>query len=204
MRDNSKTFESVPSSILKVLKEDLLRTDGTLESYSWRWNRLKRFMETHNLQDPTPDVCDTFLLSVYGAKDFSSLSTGDKKLISSIRLLKHFLLTGEIIPKKAPVIFDGEIGKLMIQYVSYRKSERLSHHTVYNQELLLSRFLNFLDSKNVTSIDAINETHVIKYLSVIGIKYKSVASISTYILRQFFRHLYQHKIIKQQKKIKKK
>ena len=195
MRDNSKTFESVTSSILKVLKEDLLRTDGTLESYSWRWNRLKRFMETHNLQDPTPDVCDTFLLSVYGAKDFSSLSTGDKKLISSIRLLKHFLLTGEIIPKKAPVIFDGEIGKLMIQYVSYRKSERLSHHTVYNQELLLSRFLNFLDSKNVTSIDAINETHVIKYLSVIGIKYKSVASISTYILRQFFRHLYQHKII---------
>lgn len=195
MGDNSKTFESVTSSILKVLKEDLLRTDGTLESYSWRWNRLKRFMETHNLRHLTPDVCDNFLLSVYGAKDLSSLGTGDKKLISSIRLLKHFLLTGEIIPRKAPVIFDGEIGKLMTQYVSCRKSERLSHHTVYNQELLLCRFLSFLNSKKVTSIKAVNESHIIKYLSVIGIKYRSVASISTYILRQFFRHLYQHKLI---------
>ena len=51
-----------------------------------------------------PDVCDNFLLSVYGAKDLSLMGTGDKKLISSIRLLKHFLLTGEIIPGKAPVI----------------------------------------------------------------------------------------------------
>lgn len=195
MRDNSRTFESATTSILKVLKEDLLRTDGTLESYSWKWNRLKRFMETHNLQHLTADVCDNFLLSVYGTKDFNSLGTGDKKLISSIRLLKHFLLTGEIIPNKAPVIFVGEIGDLMIRYVSYRKSERLSAHTVYNQEVLLSRFLNFLSSKKVTSIKAVNESHIIKYLTVIGVKYKSVASISTYILRQFFRYLYQHKLI---------
>ena len=83
----------------------------------------------------------------------------------------------------------------MMQYISYRKSERLSPHTVYNQEVLLNRFLNFLSSKKVTSIKAINESHIIKYLSVIGVKYKSVASISTYILRQFFRHLYQHKLI---------
>ena len=152
-------------------------------------------MDSHELRHLTPDVCDNFLLSVYGVKDFSSLRTGDKKLISSIRLLKHYLLTGEIIPKKAPVIFVGEIGNLMIRYVSYRKSERLSAHTVYNQEVLLSRFLTFLSSKKVTSIKVVNESHIIKYLTVIGVKYKSVASISTYILRQFFSYLYQHKLI---------
>jgi hypothetical protein len=122
MINKSTTFESVTSSILKILKEDLVRTDTTLESYSWKWNRLNRFMGTNNLRHLTPDVCDNFLLSVYGAKDLSSLGTGDKKLISSIRLLKHFLLTGEIIPRKAPVIFKGEIGRLMTQYVSCRKS----------------------------------------------------------------------------------
>ena len=162
MNDDLQTFESVTSSALKVLKEDLHRTDGTLESYSWKWNRLKRFMETPNLQHLTADVCDNFLLCVYSVKDFNSLGTGDKKLISSIRLLKHFLLTGEIIPRKAPVIFVGEIGNLMIQYMSYRKSERLTHHTVYNQEVHLSRFLNFLSSKKVTSIKVINESHIIK------------------------------------------
>ncbi|HEU0228242.1 MAG TPA: site-specific integrase [Arachidicoccus soli] len=195
MTNNSKTFEAVTSSMLRVLKEDLHRKDGTLESYSGKWNRVKRFMEGHNLRYLTPDICDNFLLSIYGTKELSLLSGEDKKLVSAILLLKHFLLTGRIIPRKAPINFDGEIGKLMMQYVSYRKLERLSQHTIYNQEQLLSRFLQFLHSKNITSINAINEVHIIKYLSVIGIKYKSVASLSIYILRNFFRYLYQHKYI---------
>jgi site-specific recombinase XerD len=195
MTNNSKTFEAVTSSMLRVLKEDLHRKDGTLESYSWRWNRLKRFMEDQNFQYLTPDICDNFLLSVYGTKDLSLLSGGDKKLVSSILLLKHFLLTGSIIPRKAPVNLDGEIGKLMIQFITHRKLERLSQHTINNQEQLLSRFLQFLDSKGITSINAVNEVHLIKYLSVIGFKYKSVASLSIYILRQLFRYLYQHKLI---------
>lgn len=33
MTSNSKTFEAVTSSMLRVLKEDLHRKDGTLESY---------------------------------------------------------------------------------------------------------------------------------------------------------------------------
>lgn len=195
MTNNSKTFEAVTSSMLRVLKEDLLRKDGTLESYLWKWNRVKRFMESHNLQYLTPDVCDNFLLSIYGTKELRLLSSEDKKLVSAILLLKHFLLTGRIIPRKAPINFDGEIGKMMMQYVSHRKLERLTQHTIYNQEQVLSRFLQFLHSKNITSINAVNEAHIIKYLSVIGIKYRSVASISTYILRQFFRYLYQHKLI---------
>ena len=192
MTNNSKTFEDVTSSMLRVLKEDLLRKDGTLERYSWRWNRLKRFMEDHHLPYLTPDICDNFLLSTYGTKDLSLLSSDDKKLVSSILLVKHYLLTGIVIPKKASIIFDGEIGKLMIQYVSYRKLERLTQHTINAQEQLLSRFLQFLHSKNITSINDVNEVHIIKYLSVIGIKYKSVASLSIYLLRQFFRYLYQH------------
>lgn len=194
MKDNSKTFEAVSSSMLRILKEDLHRTDGTLESYTWKWNRVKRFMEKNNLRYLTPDICDEYLLSVYGTKDLNSLDRGDKKLVSSVLLLKDFLLTGSIIPRKEPVNFDGDIGKLMIQYISYRKSERLSQHTIYNQEQTLSRFLKFLHSKNVTSINTVNEVHIIKHLSIIGIKYRSVASISTYILRQFFRYLYQQKL----------
>lgn len=195
MPNNLKTFEAVTSSMLRILKEDLLRKDGTLESYSWKWNRVKRFMERHNLRYLTPDICDNFLLSIYGTRELSLLSGEDKKLVSAILLLKHFLLTGRIIPRKAPINFDGEIGNLMMQYVSYRKSERLTQHTIYNQEQLLSRFLQFLHSKNITSINVVNEAHIIKYLSVIGTKYRSVATISTYMLRQFFRYLYQHNLI---------
>ena len=152
-------------------------------------------MESNNFRYLTPSICDEFLLNVYGTKDLSSLGGGARKLVSSTLLLKDFLITGRIIPRKAPVNFEGEIGELMMQYVSHRKLERLSQHTIYNHEQLLSRFLEFLNSQNIASINAVNEAHIVKYLNSISIKYKSVASISIDILRQFFRHLYQHKLI---------
>ncbi|MGV8091478.1 MAG: tyrosine-type recombinase/integrase [Mangrovibacterium sp.] len=195
MTNNSRTFEIVTSAILKILKENLHRTDGTLESYTWKWNRLKRFMKTNNLQYLTPDICDNFLLSTFGSKEWDSLESEDKKFVSSILLLKNFLISGRIIPRKAPIKLDGEIGKLMMQYISSRSAERLSEHTIYNHKQILSRFFDFLISENITSVNAISNVHIIKYLNSISPKYRSVASISIHILRRFFHYLYQQKLI---------
>lgn len=195
MISNSTTFEAVTSAMLRILKEDLLRADGTLEKYRSSWNRIARFMENHNLLSLTPEICDNFLLSIYGTKELISLGGDDKKLVSSTLLLKNYLITGRIIPRKAPINFDGDIGNLMIEYMSYRKSERLSPHTIYNHQQLLSRFLGFLNLENITSIKTVSEAHIIKYLNFISIKYKSVAALSIHILRHFFRHLFEHNLI---------
>lgn len=195
MINNSPTFEAVTSAMLRILKEDLLRSDGTLQQFRRRWNSIKQFMGENNLLSLTPKICDNFLLSIYGSKDLISLGGDDKKLVSSTLLLKNYLITGRIIPRKAPVNFDGDIGKLMIEYMSCRKLERLSQHTIYNHEQLLSRFLSFLNLENITSINTVNEAHIIKYLNVISIKYKSVATLSIHILRNFFRYLYEHILI---------
>jgi site-specific recombinase XerD len=195
MTNSLKTFEVVTSSMLRILKEDLLRKDGTLESYSWKWNRVKRFMDNNNLQYLTADICDNFLLSECGTKDLSFLGGSNKKLVSAILLMKDFLNTGRIIPQKALVNFDGEIGSIMVDYISYRKSERLSDHTIYNLEQHLSRFLDFLNSNDVTCIKVVREADIIKYLNSISRKFKSLASISIHILRNFFRYLYRQKLI---------
>lgn len=195
MINNSNTFESVTSSMCRILKEELHRTDGTLEGYRWRWNRLKRFMEMNNLQHLTPKICDDFLLSTFNSKDLDLLKSEEKKFLSSILLLKNYLINGRIIPRKAPIELKGDIGKLMQQYISDRAQERLSEHTIYSNKQILSRFLDFLTSEDVVSINQVNNIHIIKYLNVVGTKYKSVASISIHILRSFFRHLYQQEAI---------
>lgn len=195
MINHSNTFEAVTSAMFRILKDELHRTDGTLEGYRWRWNRLNRFMETNNLQFITPKICDDFLLSTFNSKDLDSLKSGDKKLLSSILLLKDFLINGKIIPLKAPIELNGNIGSLMQQYISNRTQERLSEHTIYNNKQIFSRFLEFLTSEGIDSINQISNTHIIKYLNVVGSKYKSVASISIHILRSFFRYLYQQEAI---------
>ena len=195
MNDHSTTFEAVTSSMLKILKEDFSRTDSTLEGYAWKWNQLRQFMENNDLHSLTPKVCDDFLSSLYGSKDLTSLKSGDKKFLSAILLLKNYLITGQVIPRKVPVELKGEIGSLMMQYILSRSQERLSGHTIYNHKQIFHRFLDFLTSAKVASIEQVEITHIIKYLNTIGTKYKSVASISIHILRNFFRYLYEHKII---------
>ena len=195
MNDHSTTFEAVTSSMLKILKEDFSRTDSTLEGYAWKWNQLRQFMENNDLHSLTPQVCDDFLSSLYGSKDLTSLKSGDKKFLSAILLLKNYLITGQVIPRKVPVELKGEIGSLMMQYILSRSQERLSGHTIYNHKQIFHRFLDFLTSAKVASIEQVEITHIIKYLNTIGTKYKSVASISIHILRNFFRYLYEHKII---------
>ena len=103
MNDHSTTFEAVTSSMLKILKEDFSRTDSTLEGYAWKWNQLRQFMENNDLHSLTPKVCDDFLSSLYGSKDLTSLKSGDKKFLSAILLLKNYLITGQVIPRKVPV-----------------------------------------------------------------------------------------------------
>ena len=196
MNDHSTTFEAVTSSMLKILKEDFSRTDSTLEGYAWKWNQLRQFMENNDLHSLTPKVCDDFLSSLYGSKDLTSLKSGDKKFLSAILLLKNYLITGQVIPRKVPVELKGEIGSLMMQYILSRSQERLSGHTIYNHKQIFHRFLDFLTSAKVASIEQVEITHIIKYLNTIGTKYKSVASISIHILRNFFRYLYEHKIIR--------
>ena len=144
MNDHSTTFEAVTSSMLKILKEDFSRTDSTLEGYAWKWNQLRQFMENNDLHSLTPKVCDDFLSSLYGSKDLTSLKSGDKKFLSAILLLKNYLITGQVIPRKVPVELKGEIGSLMMQYILSRSQERLSGHTIYNHKQIFHRFLDFL------------------------------------------------------------
>lgn len=195
MKKYSKTFDAVTTELMGILKEELHRKDGTLDAYKCQWNRVQRFMKCNNSQYLTPDICDNYLKSVFGTKELLSLGSQDKKLMSTVLFLKDYLITGTVIPRKEIINLEGEIGKLMIHYVSSRKSERLSDHTIYQQEQFLSRFLKFLNALKITSIKFVNEGHIIQFLISITNKYKSSGSVAIHIFRPFFRYLYQNKHI---------
>ncbi len=192
MENDSRTFEAATQTLQKILREDLRRTEGVLASYARRWLPIRHFMEKTGLSLLSASVCETYLTEMYGDKELPTLPDKDRRSASAILLLKEFLATGRVITKKTPIIFDGEIGRLMEEYVSCRRKERLAEHTIYNMEQTLSRFLGFLNSESVRSIDAVRETHIIKYLNSVSIKYKSMMSTSIHGLRKFFRHLYLH------------
>ncbi len=195
MIEFSTTFDSATSAVLQSLKDEFCRADSTIMNYSLRWSKLRSYMDDNNLQHLTPKVCDDFLFSIYGSTDLNSLKEQERKFLSSILLLKTYLVTGQVMPHKVPTELKGEIGDLMMQYIVSRSGERLSGHTIYNHKQMFFLFLSFLKAEKITTVRQIEINHIIRHLNIIGEKSKSIVSISISVLRKFFRYLYEQKLI---------
>jgi integrase len=51
-----------------------------------------------------------------------------------VEVLKEYIQSGTLVPKKEIPVFNGPIGKLMTQYLAYKVTLRLAQHTLYEYE----------------------------------------------------------------------
>ena len=190
-----KTFEEVTSQAIMCLKNRLLRAAGTLKYYNYHWRRIKRFMESKDIEFIDAAVCQDYLLHEFGDRDYSSLAKGEKDDVKVFTTLIEFIESGTIQPRKEVTDFEGSIGQQMISYLSFKTSQRLAKHTVNEYEQHLFRFLCYLKENKVAAIRSINQLHIINYIKSIDPQTISLAHISIRSLKDFFKYLYGKKII---------
>lgn len=152
-------------------------------------------MEFKSLDFIDSDVCKDYLLKEFGARDYSALAKGEKDTVKTVTALIEFLESGTIQSRKEAIDFEGSIGQNMINYLSFKSSQRLAKHTIEEYEQHLSRFLRFLKENHVESIIAVNQSHILHYIKVINPKTISLAHIALRTLRDFFRFLYNHRFL---------
>lgn len=190
-----KTFEEVTSQATLCLKNRLLRAAGTLKYYNYHWRRIKRYMESKGIEFIDVAVCRDYLLQEFGDRDYSTLNKGEKDDVKVFTALIEFIGSGTIQPIKEVTDFEGPIGQQMINYLSYKTSQRLAKHTLNEYEQHLFRFLCYLKENKVTSIRFVNQLHIIDYIKSIDPQTISLAHISIRSLRDFFKYLYINEII---------
>ncbi|MFO8055617.1 MAG: site-specific integrase [Bacteroidales bacterium] len=195
MENNKKTFEELTVGAVKCLKEKLHRTSATQHHYIVLWNRVKKYMDSRKIRFLDSIVCDGFLEHEYSKRDFNDLTKRDRDAIKAVEVLKEYIQSGTLVPKKEVPVFNGSIGKLMVRYLAYKATLRLAQHTLYEYEQHLFRFLVFLNGKNITEIKAVNQLHFLLYLKGIDPRYSSLAHMAIRILRDFFRYLYHQKLL---------
>lgn len=140
-------------------------------------------------------ICDAFLEHEYSERDFSDLTKRDRDMIKAIEVLKEYIQSGTLAPKKEIAIFNGLIGRLMTRYLAHKASLRLAQHTLREYEQHLFRFLVYLNRENITEIKAINQTHFLHYLKGIDSRYSSLAHMAIRIIRDFFKYLYGQRLL---------
>ena len=101
-------------------------------------------MESKGIHFIDAAVCQDYLLQQFGVRDYSTLAKGEKDTFKTVTALIEFLESGTIQSRKEAIDFEGSIGQIMINYLSFKSSQRLAKHTIEEYEQHLSRFLRFL------------------------------------------------------------
>jgi len=141
------------------------------------------------------NVCRAYLLKEFDNRDFEKLTKNEKDSVKTINVLIEFIETGTIQGRKEATDFKGPIGKLMMDYIAFKISQRLAVHTVDEYEHHLNRFLRFLKKDKVESVNNVNLVHLLNYIRQIDTRKISLAHIAIRTLRDFFKYLFAHGVI---------
>ena len=167
-------------------------TRQRIYKYKMLWKKgILCFMAEKTLVMYSPDVGKSFVEECISK---ANLNHEDREKIRSIRVLDDYLNLGYIRKNVfTPVnhALEGKIGEEMQKLINHLRNLRRSEVTIKDYELYLSNFLQYLDHENVTSVEAISEYHILKFIS--NSENNKINIVSA--LRVLFRYWFEKHII---------
>lgn len=195
MEKTKETYDEVISKTIEYLRRRFSRSDITLRIYKNHWGKVKRYMDSQNIEEIDASVCRNYLLGEFNNLNFNELNKREKGIVSIVNILIEFLETGAIQIMKEQINLDGPIGALMIKYLTFKTDQRLANKSINEYERHLSRFLHFLKNNSIEDIASIRLQHILNYIKSISPRTVTVAPSSILVLRGFFKYLYAQQIL---------
>ncbi len=190
-----KSFIELTSSAASFLIQKLRRSPQTMIMLSSLWRKVKRYMDANKITQFDTDAGKQYLLDQFGSKDYGQLSKCEKDLIKAVNVLDEFCNSGSIQPVKEQPVFDGPVGQTMASYIAHRISIRLNNHTIEQGEQHLYRFLCYLNKEKITSINEINQLHILKFIKTINLKFSTLTHLTLESIRGFLKYSYQQYVL---------
>ena len=189
------TYDEVISNVIEYLRERFSRADCTLSRYQNRWEKVKNYMDSHNIREIDASICRDYLLNEFDNRDYQELTKREKAVLGSMHILLEFLETGAVQFKKEQINLDGPIGTLMIKYLAFKTDQRLHKSTISIHECHLFRFLRYLRNNNIEAITLVRIIHILDYIKSISHSTNASPRMSIQVLRVFFRYLHTKRIL---------
>lgn len=195
MKKRNITISEVTKGATKVLRENLVRAEGTIKFYHVQWRKIEQFMESNSIKLFDAEVGRNFLLTRFGERDYSILTKTEKDLVSAVNVLIEFFETDNILSKKEQVHFEGETGELMQAYLSYVASQRLKASTIYEKSRHLYRFQRYMETSAIPSLRAVTNNDILTFLMNVDRRFSTLQHHTIQTLRGFFSYLYKEEFI---------
>jgi len=186
------SFEDLTKAASEYL-EGLKRSKQTIIIYNWIWRKIKLYMDNNNIVQCSPTIISEYLNSVYGDKPISQLSHHQKHCLRCALCLAQFAETSkmtEIISRREPMQFSGEIGSLIMQYIEYKRSMRLNDKTLANHSWYLHNFLQYLNGHSILTPSQISPLGIMNYTTSLYPNQAGAKHLTLSLIRSFLRYLY--------------
>lgn len=163
-----------------------------IDRYKFLWkSKLIPFMVQKSFLNYDPSVGEDYIRSKIAG---SIVTPYERDIIRSINVLSEFQGKGTILKTHRKLIkreLSGQIGQLMDKFLIHLESLRRNRITISDHRLYLYRFIFYLNSKQITAIEEVQEENILSFVSTQT--NNKIGIVST--IRFFFRFLYEECII---------
>jgi len=191
--EQQQTLKELSSQVEAYFKE-LSYSATTISRYRSGWKKLDEFMKDKSIEFYSSMVGEMFIKGIIGTGTYDDLSRWNKDLIRCANVLSEFQATGVIQFRSHSkfYVFEGEIGNVILGFISYRESLGLSKDTLDSNRLYLARFLDYLNTKCVQTIKDLEKHHILGFINSLGFYSKATIHCTLCSLRNFLKYLYEN------------
>lgn len=187
---NRPNYADATLGAYSYLKDRLDYKSVTLRHYRRRWLPLKDFMKTNGIMELDSMVCREYLSSFYNGRLHDDLTDKEKLIVKAVSVLKEFVETGHIIPRRKMLHLDGEIGTAMKDFLESKAVRKVKKNTLDKNASHYSTFNLFLASRGIRKIDDIDPRNILDFIGTLDIRHPARTHDTLADLRLFFSHLF--------------
>jgi len=190
------SFEDVITAASKYLK-DIGKSRQTISIYRWIWNKVKIYMDDNHINTCTSESVSGYLTFIYGDKSISKLSRHQKHCVRCALCLAQFVETGkmiEVIRRREPITFTGEVGEQIKIFIEYKKSLRLQKSTLRAYCWYLHQFNIYLQQCDTDCPKHLSPLHIIQYAAQLLPNEAGARHVALSIIKKFLRYIYDKEI----------
>ncbi len=176
---------------MEAYLKNLSYSDTRIRAYLNGWASLSKFMSENCFEFYDPTVGEAFIRTILSKGSYEKLSRREKETIRCANVLTEFQTTGVIkfrsIAKSYE--FKGEIGKLILDFLVYRKLHGISEKTLNSNRLYLHRLSDYLNANQVFCLSNIDKQHILGFINGLGFYSKSTIHCMLSSLRNFLKYI---------------
>ena len=158
--------------------EDFLQHNGysqkTIRNYAQCWGKLESYAVKKGCESFTVELGNSFLLDMYGVNDVERPVQKLKDQARAIKLLRDFMLTGNIAPyqKRCPAI-PKQFTDINSHYMDFLCNSGQQYKSLKTKQSRLRQFLVYLSNEKTETIESLTKSDLLRFMSYLKDKYSS-------------------------------